>query len=143
MHRIRRHDYELELELPISFHDTDAMGVIWHGNYLKFFEIARERLFYAHGVDYAMMRSEGYAFPVTEEKLSYRRIMTIDDKVMRVRAYVEEICNRVKIGYEAFNPEGKLCCYGYTVQAAVSERSRELEFEIPPFIRDRFPLCED
>lgn len=143
MHRIVTHAYEIELELPISFHDTDAMGVIWHGNYLKFFEIARERLFYAHGVDYRIMRECGYVFPVTEQCLKYRRVMTIDDKIMRVRAYVEEIANRVKIGYEAFNPQGELCCYGYTVQAAVSEATHELEFEIPPFVRDNFPLCTD
>lgn len=34
----------LQVEIPIKvrFSDTDAMGVVWHGNYLRFFEDARE-----------------------------------------------------------------------------------------------------
>lgn len=142
MHRIERHEYEYETVLPISFHDTDAMGVIWHGNYLKFFEIAREGLLDGYGIDYRMMKPAGYMFPVTEEKLSYRHVMTVDDKRMRVRAYVMERCNRLKIGYEAFNPAGELCCYGYTVQAAVRIGTLELCFEMPSFIQDCFPKCE-
>ncbi len=30
-------ELSLEIELNVRFSDTDAMGVVWHGNYLRFF----------------------------------------------------------------------------------------------------------
>ncbi len=36
--------FTVDVELTIPFHDVDAMGVVWHGNYFRYFEIAREKL---------------------------------------------------------------------------------------------------
>ena len=41
-----------EIELTIRFSETDAMGVVWHGNYLKFFEDAREYFGHKFGMSY-------------------------------------------------------------------------------------------
>ena len=32
-------------EIRVNYFDTDQMGVVWHGNYIKYFEMAREELF--------------------------------------------------------------------------------------------------
>lgn len=36
--------FTAEVELTVPFHDVDMMGVVWHGNYFRYFEIAREAL---------------------------------------------------------------------------------------------------
>jgi acyl-CoA thioester hydrolase len=36
--------FTTEVEITIPFHDVDMMGVVWHGNYFRYFEIAREAL---------------------------------------------------------------------------------------------------
>ena len=36
--------FTAEVELTIPFHDVDMMGVAWHGNYFRYFEVAREAL---------------------------------------------------------------------------------------------------
>ena len=37
-------EHQADVVLTVSFHDCDPMGVVWHGNYFRFFEIGREAL---------------------------------------------------------------------------------------------------
>ena len=51
----------------VQFYDCDPMGVVWHGNYLKFMEEARHSLLFEIGYDYDMIREEDfYDLPVIE-----------------------------------------------------------------------------
>ena len=45
----RLHEVRVQLEVP--FHDVDRLGVVWHGHYFKYFELARTRLLRAIGLD--------------------------------------------------------------------------------------------
>ncbi len=139
MHTIKKHAYEYSVTLPVSFHDTDAMGVIWHGNYLKYFEIAREGLFNEHGLDYTAMEKSGYVYPVIEEKIRYPKAITAYSKQLKVRAYLEEVLNRVKVGFEVYNEQDELCAFGYTIQVAVKQQSHELCLEVPIEFSRCFP----
>ena len=40
-----------EVEIEIPFHDVDSMKIVWHGNYAKYFEIARCALFESIGLN--------------------------------------------------------------------------------------------
>ena len=73
-----------EAVFPISFHDTDAMGVVWHGNYIKFFELARETFLEEIKYGYQVMKEEGIAYPITECTCKYRKYLRVTDKVLRV-----------------------------------------------------------
>ncbi len=142
MHRIKPHKYEHTVTIPVSFHDTDAMGVVWHGNYLKYFEIARESMLNDYDLDYLAMDKSGYCYPVVEEKIRYCKAITPHERSLKVRAYLEEVKNRVKIGYEVYNSFNELCAFGYTVQVAVKMGSFELCFETPVEFSRCFPELE-
>ncbi len=130
MHKIKYYQYEYETTLPLSFHDCDAMGIVWHGNYLKFFETAREGLLGRHGIDYQSMHDSGFIYPVIEQQIRYRKAVSVYAKSIRVRAYLLEIFNRIKLGYEVYEDQ-QLCAYGYTIQVAVKEGSQELNLVTP------------
>lgn len=53
--------------------DVDAMGVVYYGKYLGFFELGRAELMREAGGPYARLRAEGLELPVTEAYLRYRR----------------------------------------------------------------------
>ena len=54
-----------EVELRVPFHDLDPLQIVWHGNYLKYFDIARFALFENAGIDlYKYYQRTGYLFPV-------------------------------------------------------------------------------
>ena len=67
--------------IKISYHDTDCYGVVWHGNFLKYFEEARCEFCEQCGVDLQELEKEGNVFPVAELNIKYKKPAKIFDKV--------------------------------------------------------------
>jgi acyl-CoA thioester hydrolase len=53
-------------EIQIRFSDTDALGIVWHGNYIKYFEDGREAFSAEHGIELPSMYNEGFATPIVK-----------------------------------------------------------------------------
>ena len=129
--------FTTKVELKVAFHDVDMMGVVWHGNYFRYFEIAREALLNQFDYGYRQMKESGYVWPVVDTRVKYRDVLTFEQH-FRVRARLEEYENRLRIGYEIFDAEtGKRTTTGYTIQVAVEEKSRELCFVSPAILFER------
>ena len=84
--------------IEVPFHDVDTMNVVWHGHYLKYFEIARCKLLDQFHYNYNQMRDSGYAWPVIESYVRYVQGIEFEQKI-RVRAVLNEWENRLKIEY--------------------------------------------
>lgn len=127
----------VEVELCIPFHDVDAMGVVWHGNYFRYFEIAREALLAKFNYGYREMKASGWLWPVVDTRVKYRAALTFEQRI-RVRATVEEVENRLRIAYQIFDlHSGQRTTTGYTIQVAVEEGSQTLSFVSPPVLFER------
>ncbi|QWA12509.1 acyl-CoA thioesterase [Sodalis ligni] len=130
-----------EVELVVSFHDCDPMGVVWHGNYMRFFEVAREALLEKFNYGYREMQASGYCWPVVDLRVKYRAAITYEQHI-RVRAAIEEYENRLRIAYQIFDARsGQRTTTGYTIQVAVAEGSRELSFVSPRILFDRLGVA--
>ena len=123
--------------IEIPFHDVDTMDVVWHGHYLKYFEIARCKLLDQFHYNYKQMRESGYAWPVIESHVRYVQGILFEQKI-RVRAILKEWENRLKIEYQIFDAEtGQRLTKGYTTQVAVSIATREMCYQSPEVLLDR------
>lgn len=98
---------EHHFALTVYFEDTDAAGVVYYANYLKFMERARSDMIRAVGVDQnAMLRGDGSAYYVAHVDIHYRRPARLGDDlriistVQRVRASSVHIHQRVMRGPE-------------------------------------------
>jgi len=129
--------FTAEVALSVPFHDVDMMGVVWHGNYFRYFEIAREALLNQFDYGYRQMKASGYLWPVVDTRVKYRDVLTFEQH-FRVRARIEEFENRLKIAYEIIDAaSGKRTTTGYTIQVAVEEKSREMCFVSPAILFER------
>ncbi|KMJ44487.1 thioesterase family protein [Xenorhabdus khoisanae] len=129
--------FTAEVELTVPFHDADPMGVVWHGNYFRYFEIAREALMNQFNYGYSEMRESGYVWPVVDARIKYRASVRFEQKI-RVRATIEEFENRLKIAYQIFDAaSGQKTTMGYTIQVAVSEETQEMSFVSPDILFER------
>jgi acyl-CoA thioester hydrolase len=72
VHRIR---------LKIYYEDTDAGGVVYYANYLRYFERARTEFLMDKGIDIARYHNEGYFFVVIHVEISYRKPATLGDTI--------------------------------------------------------------
>lgn len=125
--------------IAVPFHDTDAMCVVWHGNYYRYFEIAREALLKKFNYGYRQMQESGYAWPIVDTRTKYIAPVHFEEEIT-VHAALTEYENRLRIDYRVFNAEGKRTTTGYTIQVAVNLATGEMCFASPQVVLDRLGI---
>ncbi|QRK05550.1 acyl-CoA thioesterase [Archangium violaceum] len=116
----------VEARVRVIYGDTDQMGVVYHANYFRYFELARGEYFRARGGSYRELERDGLMLPVVEATASYKSPARYED-VLVVRTLVSEV-KRVSLTftYEIFregSPDIPLCT-GRTVHACVSREGK-------------------
>lgn len=129
-------ELSIEIDIVVPFHDVDAMKVVWHGNYFRYFEVAREALLGKFNYGYRAMEASGYAWPVVDTRVKYRQAVSFEQQI-RVRATIVEYENRLRIDYTIFDADGQRTTTGYTIQVAVEIASREMCFISPPVLLEK------
>ena len=122
--------YEVKLRVP--FHDLDPLQIVWHGNYMKYFDMARFGLFKQAGLDlYEYFVNQQMVFPVTRFSSKHIIPLRYDDEFV-CKATVVEAVYKIGISFEIrLTANGQLCTRGTSEQVAVKMPEMEMQFEIP------------
>lgn len=128
---------EITVEMTVPFYDVDPMEVAWHGNYVKYFEVARGQLLDKFNYNYIQMRESGYAWPVVDMRVKYVRPARFNQRI-NVNVKLEEWELRLKLKYLITDAEtGEILTRGYTVQTPVEISSGEMCFGTPEVFKKR------
>ena len=125
-----------EVNLTVPFHDLDPMHIVWHGNYMKYFDVARFALFDRCGIDlYEYSKGSLIIFPII--KTSTKHIIALRNReAFIVQATVLEAKAKIVIDFQIRRSEtGVICTKGRSEQVAVKLPEMEMLFEIPDDIR--------
>jgi len=127
-------DFVVDAEFRVRYAETDAMGVVYHSNYLVWFEVGRGEYLLQQGMGHDEWEALGVAFPVTEAYARYARPARYGDLV-RVRTWVAEVHSRLMtFAYRVeMADDGTLLTTGWTRHACVDSTGRPCR--IPPEIR--------
>lgn len=126
-----------EIEIEIPFHDLDPLGIVWHGHYVRYVEIARCALLERLGYNYDQMAASGFSWPVIDLQLRYIKGARFKQK-LTVRAELVEWENRLKLEYQISDATtGERMTKGYSVQVAVNLRTGEMQLQSPPALLDK------
>ncbi|CAG7630979.1 acyl-CoA thioesterase [Paenibacillus allorhizosphaerae] len=68
-------------ELRVRYQETDQMGVVYHANYLNWFEIGRTEMIREMGMTYRTLEEKGLLLPVIEAELKFRQPARYDDRI--------------------------------------------------------------
>ncbi len=130
--------FSATLDVVIPFCDVDPMGVVWHGNYFRYFEQAREKLFRQLNYSYNQMIESGYCWPIIDTRVKYIA-SAVAEQTITIRAELEdEIEHRFKINYTVTDTfTGKKLTKAYTIQVAVNSKTREMCYATPIDILDK------
>lgn len=92
--------------IDVRYQETDQMGVVYHANYLVWFEIGRTKFIEQLGFKYTEMEANNIVSPVVDLEISYKRPATYNDRVT-VNTWLEAYDGiRVKYGYRVNNEAG-------------------------------------
>ncbi|MDR3432170.1 MAG: thioesterase family protein [Rouxiella aceris] len=129
--------FTTRIAVTVPFHDVDPMGVVWHGNYFRYLEVAREALLKQFDYGYREMEASGYVWPIVDARLKYIAPVQFEQQII-VQAQLEEFEHRLRIGYQVFDADsGKRTTSGYTLQVAVHIASKEMCFVSPPVLLEK------
>ena len=109
----------------VIYGDTDNMGVAYHANYLRWFEIGRAELFRFLGLTYRAIEAQGYFLPVSEAYCKFVAPARYDDLIVIQAALNTPLRGSMQFDYTIFDESGeKILVRGYTRHAFVDTNGR-------------------
>jgi acyl-CoA thioester hydrolase len=122
MRMIEYHDATVR----VRYAETDQMGVVYHANYLVWFEVGRVELIRALGIEYKHMEKEDDCHIVVADAHCRYLQSAKYDEVLRIRTRIAESRNRiVKFSYEVFrDTDDKLLAIGETTHIICGSNGR-------------------
>jgi len=114
---------ESRSSVTVRYAETDMMGIVYHANYLPWFEVGRTTLLKGIGVPYRRLEEEGFRLPVLEITAKYLRPALYDDTLEVVTTLRERPAIRIRLEYEVRRGDDLLAT-GSSLHAFVDRQGR-------------------
>jgi acyl-CoA thioester hydrolase len=122
------------IKVKIRFSEVDSMGVVWHGNYVCFFEDAREAFGIKYGIPYLDIYHNGYYTPIVSINCEYKSPLKYGDEAMVEITYFDTPAAKIIFKYNIYKVStGVLAATGETVQVFISTTDSGLSINNPIF----------
>ena len=120
-------------EISIRFSDTDALGIVWHGNFIKYFEDGREAFSAQYGLNYLAMYNEGFATPIVKTLCEHKKPLRYSDVAIIETEFIESPAAKLHFRYKLFiKSSNELSAIGETIQVFLT-RNGDLYLNNPPY----------
>lgn len=130
------------VRLSVRFSEVDALAIVWHGNYLHYFEEARDAFGKAEGISYLDMHAAGFVAPVVEAQLMYHASARFGDEVDATAHFLWHEAAKLEIFYEVRRAaDGQLLAEGRTLQVLTTLQG-ELLLTRPPLLQALYTRWE-
>lgn len=119
-------------DMEIPFYDVDSYRIVWHGNYPKYFEVARCQLLEEIGFPYAAMEESGFFFPVIDLQVKYVKPIVFKQRV-KVISTLKQWENKLVIDYVIHDLDtGNVLTRAQTSQVAIKMPEQVTQYQSPP-----------
>ncbi len=122
-------------EIRIRFNETDPLGIVWHGNYITYFEDGREAFGREHGISYLDVKANGFATPIVKSSCEHKLPLKYGDIATIETTFIDSPAAKMIFIYKIYNPQGQIVCTGETVQVFTDDNG-ELYLTTPQFFED-------
>jgi acyl-CoA thioester hydrolase len=114
------------ISVRVRYGETDKMGVVYHGNYAAYCEVARVEFFREMGLPYAELEESGIMLPVVELYFRYFK-SAFYDEILDIETTLTEIPKsvRMRFEYKIYNQKKELLTEAFSVLAFVDIETRK------------------
>ena len=117
----------------VRFSDVDSMGVVWHGNYVKYFEDGREAFGNLYGINYQDFYARGFLIPLVKINCEYKKPLKYGDSAVIETRFVNTDAAKLLYDYTIYrNDTSEIVATGNSVQVFLN-MDMELLLDFPPF----------
>lgn len=119
-----------ETVIRSRYSETDQMGVIYHANYLPWFEIGRTELLREMGMSYKSIEAQGILLPVIDVRCKYIVAANYDDELL-IKTRITKLRGvKIKFSYEIYRKkDNEQLAEGYTVHAFVDKSLEPVNYK--------------
>ena len=138
---VRRKTAEASLvgktSLRVRFSEVDSMNVVWHGEYVRYFEDGRESFGEHYHMTYMDVFAAGYVIPIVEVSCQFKYSLHVGDHATIETRYINTPAAKIKFEYAIYKePEHILAATGSSMQVFMRKDTNELELSTPDFYLD-------
>lgn len=121
-------------DITVRFSEVDSMRIVWHGNYVHYFEDGRES-FGRHypGLGYPDIAASGYTAPIVKLEVDFKQSLRYGDEAVVETRYIDSDAAKICFEYEIRRKsDGMVAVTGRTVQVFLNPEN-QLELANPGF----------
>jgi len=119
--------YKQQTKLRVRYSETDKMGVVYHGNYIQYFEVGRVEYMRDIGVVYAELEKEGIGMPVVNIDINYRTPAVYDEE-LTIETWIEKLpTSKIQFHNKAIGESGKVVCEAVVTLVFINENFRPIK----------------
>lgn len=96
------------IQVRVRYSETDQMGVVYHGNYLPYFEVGRVEWLRNQGISYKELEERGIALPIVNININYKKPARYDDLLSIKTSFVSQSSVKITFECEIFNEANEL-----------------------------------
>lgn len=116
--------------LSVRYFEIDKMGIVYHVNYPKWFEIGRRDYLNKAGIPNSMINRQGFYLPLSEMECKFKSPAKYGDEIIIITGITFVSCVKVKFEYKVLNKiSGKTLAVGNTVHAWTDRDIKPLNIE--------------
>ena len=116
--------FSTKTNIRVRYGETDQRGVVYHGNYAQYFEIARIDWLEKLGFSYKKMEKDGVMLPVVALSTTFKKSAFFDDELTITTTLRNLPTAKIEFEYELHNQQGELLTTGSTVLVFVSMQTK-------------------
>lgn len=98
----------------VNFYDTDAMEVVHHANYIRWFELGRVAYLRRLGITLGALMDAGYVFPITKVSAEFQAPGRFDDELVIETTATALTKVKIAFSYHILNEQGTLLVRGFS-----------------------------
>ncbi len=122
-------------EITIRFSEVDSMGVVWHGNYVKYLEDGREAFGNQFGLNYLDVYKHGYLTPVVKLECNYKMSLIYGDTAIIETRFQDCEAAKIIFDYIVFKKPNKEIIFTAQSTQVFLDKNRELCLTYPDFYK--------
>ena len=99
---------EHQIEVRVRYSETDQMGVVYHGNYIPYFEIGRVEWLRNKGISYKSLEESGIALPIVSMTINYKKSARYDDLLIVRTKFKKNSTVKIEFDCEIWSEQNEL-----------------------------------
>ena len=130
-----------QINVRVRYSETDQMGVVYHGNYIPYFEIGRVEWLRDKGISYKSMEESGIALPIVSMNVNYKKPARYDELLTVHTRFKSQSSVKIEFDCEIYNESDELLTTAQFILVFVSLKTGRPTAP-PDYVLDLFKKME-